>query len=51
MEMRLSVLQLRGVNSGSTPGGTATADLRTIYAYSPDGTGVQQIMRAVYGLM
>ena len=35
----VSVLQLRGVNSGSTPGGSATADLRTVYAYSPDGTG------------
>lgn len=33
------VLQVTGAEAGATPGGTATADLRTIYAHVPDAGG------------
>ena len=28
---------MSGVNASATPGGNAVADLRTVYAYAPDG--------------
>ena len=28
---------MSGVNASATPGGNAIADLRTVYAYAPDG--------------
>ncbi|GIS26994.1 MAG: hypothetical protein CM15mP127_13670 [Gammaproteobacteria bacterium] len=31
------VIQMSGVNASATPGGNAVADLRTVYAYAPDG--------------
>ena len=32
------VIQMSGINASATPGGNAIADLRTVYAYTPDGT-------------
>ena len=29
---------MSGINASATPGGNAIADLRTVYAYTPDGT-------------
>ena len=32
------IIQVSGANAQNTPGGNAVADVKTIYAYTPDGS-------------